>query len=709
MVNTLVAIFLCGLALIGAAEPKNEDVLQDLQRIDQIRSLGLQFAHFFRNATITDLSLPDPRAPTAQDYLCLQELADFSMALSTGQYWALKMIDSWGFLPSGVLTGNFYDLGNFDECVNIQAKGIQSSTIHGKYCFLTVSPGEILGITTGVARRLSVKTATCFPSSCSGSHMNQFIAQIVERVLNLNIPSTALKINDSGCQTNEVEPLDGLTIFTIVILSVMAAAVLLFTTYDYLLCENQNQLPILVKMFSARANARVIFRIVDSKSNPNVIDCLHGIRCLSLFWVVYSHDYIYSAILPNINMSSALTWMEQPFSSFILHGFFSVDSFFFLGGMLLTLISLRSMEKTKGKLNVPLMYLHRLIRIVPIMAIAILVYVKIMPIVSGGPLFKGGYSGREGCEKGWYWSLLFVQNYTNEICLGQTWYLAVDMQLFLISPILLIALYKWGKKAAGGIFVLMILFSGCLFATQIVNDYHMLLRYTSTEASKKLYFATHTHAAPWLIGFLFGYFLHLNRGRKFQLSKVAVWSGWVLCLALIFTSIFALYPAGKWDAEPLPLVADASYYTLTRIAWPLTLCWVVFACMQGYGGMANSFLSSPVWQPLSRISYSVYIWHMFVQEVNNRSTRTNTYFTDYQVMLRFWSDLGITIIMAVILYLIIEAPFGGLEYFLRSPTKKTGLSKEASPSIATQQTDVSEKDPSNLDRPTILAVSSNTA
>lgn len=61
------------------------------------------------------------------------------------------------------------------------------------------------------------------------------------------------------------------------------------------------------------------------------------------------------------------------------------------------------------------MYLHRLIRIVPIVAIAILVYVKMMPVVSGGPLFKGGYSGLEGCENGWYWSLLFVQNYTNDL------------------------------------------------------------------------------------------------------------------------------------------------------------------------------------------------------------------------------------------------------------------------------------------------------
>lgn len=28
------------------------------------------------------------------------------------------MIDSWGKLQSGLLMGNFYELGNFDECMN---------------------------------------------------------------------------------------------------------------------------------------------------------------------------------------------------------------------------------------------------------------------------------------------------------------------------------------------------------------------------------------------------------------------------------------------------------------------------------------------------------------------------------------------------------------------------------------------------------------
>jgi len=50
------------------------------------------------------------------------------------------------------------------------------------------------------------------------------------------------------------------------------------------------------------------------------------------------------------------------------------------------------------------------------------------------------------------------------------------MQMFLISPILLIAVYKWGKKAAAGIFVLIVLLSGCLFATMVVNDYSLVMK-----------------------------------------------------------------------------------------------------------------------------------------------------------------------------------------------------------------------------------------
>ncbi|XP_034127394.1 nose resistant to fluoxetine protein 6-like isoform X3 [Drosophila guanche] len=663
MVNVLVTLFVCGLLIVSAAQLKDGDVPQEYLRLMGLRSLGVEFAEHFRNASLSDLDLFQPRIPSQEDLLCLADMAEFMQALTTGKLWALNMIDAWGSIPSGVLFGNQFHFGNFDECVEISKEITSSHRINGKYCFLIVPIDS-----------WPLKIGSCFPASCSAAHMDTIIGQLMLKLFNSS--TTSIRISETSCQTNESKPWNSMQIFTVVLLGLMGSIVALCTMYDYFLCQDQSQIPVAVKIFSARASSRALFRIVDSKSNPNIISCLDGIRCMSLIWVIFGHEYLLSLVAPNMNASKVVSWAVQPFSSFILHGFFSVDSFFFIGGLLVAMVALRSMEKSKGKLNVPLMYLHRFIRIVPILAVAILVYMNLMTLITDGPLASGEFHGMKECEKGWFWTLLFVQNYaTSNICLDHSWYLAVDMQLYIISPLLLIALYKWGKKAAAGIVVLIVLVSSCLFATMMVNNYSMLLKNrvkSEEDVGKKLYSATHTHAAPWLIGFVFGYFLHLNRGKKFQLSRIAVWSGWTISLAMIFTSIFALYPAAQWSAPPLSTLEESFHYTLTRVAWPLVLCWIVFACMQGHGGLANSFLSSPLWQPLSRLSYSVYIWHIFFQEVNIRNLRTNTYLSDYNAMLKFWSDFGFTLLMSYVLYIIIEAPLGGLDGLLR-PKRKSIL------------------------------------
>lgn len=89
MVNIVGAVFLCGLVLVSATETQ-DDILNNLQRIQQIRNLGLQFAGYLENVTLSDISQADPRAPTQEDLLCLRDLSLFSNALSEGQLWALK-------------------------------------------------------------------------------------------------------------------------------------------------------------------------------------------------------------------------------------------------------------------------------------------------------------------------------------------------------------------------------------------------------------------------------------------------------------------------------------------------------------------------------------------------------------------------------------------------------------------------------------------
>lgn len=55
-------------------------------------------------------------------------------------------------------------------------------------------------------------------------------------------------------------------------------------------------------------------------------------------------------------------------------------------------------------------------------------------------------------------------------CLGHSWYLAVDMQLFLLSPLLLWPLWHWRRRAAAGVVLLVLLLFGCLFSIIMLNE-----------------------------------------------------------------------------------------------------------------------------------------------------------------------------------------------------------------------------------------------
>ncbi|XP_034117935.1 nose resistant to fluoxetine protein 6-like [Drosophila albomicans] len=698
MVKSIVIILLlkliAGLTLISAMQlkipPMDQVEPREFLEMRKLQSLSLEFTQQFKNITLKDLEIPSERIPSLQDLQCLADVGLWMSGISSASMWSIKMIDAWGSKPAGILSLNIIDLGNYEQCININQLIATNHAIKGKYCMAEIPFGKMLGIESNVMRSVSLKIGVCFPSSCSSNNIDTLLNRAIQSLL--NVTHSGELINPDTCQTADREPFPGLTIFTIVLLSVFGALALLATLYDYFICQDQSQLPVLIKIFSIRASSRALFRTTNPKSNPNVIDCLHGMRCMSLLWVVFGHEYMFGMVQPNINQWSIVHWLQQPFQNLIVHAVFSVDTFFFLSGLLVIMIALRSMDKTKGKLNVPLMYLHRYLRLAPLVAVAILVYMQLLPLLVSGPVSNIGFDEYEKCERTWFWSLLFVQNYaTTEICLAHSWYLGVDMQLYLLSPIFLFALYKWGKKAAIGIVVLMILLLVWMFTLMMVKEYSVYFRngFGPADSNRWLYFSTHLHATPWLVGAVFGYFLHVNRGKSFKLTPLMVWAGWLLSLAIIFACEFSLVGYDKFGGPQLTMLGDALYYTLTRLGWPLALCWVVFACMQGYGGMANSFLSCPLWQPLSKLSYSVYIWHILIQEMNVRRIQTNTYFSDYEMMLKFWSDFGFTVLVSYATYVTIEAPLGGLESLLLSRSKPSPVAKAVPEIIKVEKNPIS--------------------
>ena len=86
-----------------------------------------------------------------------------------------------------------------------------------------------------------------------------------------------------------------------VLLSLFAVLSILSTIYD--LRVPQNKQHALLKSFSWYTNG---LRILDTKESPNSIRSLHGIKFLSMSWVILSHRALADLLSPNINRLSAL-------------------------------------------------------------------------------------------------------------------------------------------------------------------------------------------------------------------------------------------------------------------------------------------------------------------------------------------------------------------------------------------------------------------
>lgn len=57
------------------------------------------------------------------------------------------------------------------------------------------------------------------------------------------------------------------------------------------------------------------------------------------------------------------------------------------------------------------MYLHRIVRLTPVLAIAVLFLMTLFPRLDSGPLWQQFTSSAELCYDTWWATLLYVQNY----------------------------------------------------------------------------------------------------------------------------------------------------------------------------------------------------------------------------------------------------------------------------------------------------------
>ncbi|KAH1014290.1 hypothetical protein HUJ04_003149 [Dendroctonus ponderosae] len=541
---------------------------------------------------------------------CVAQISLFLKNLfnSTGDdIWALKMIDASYKIPSGIFDLNMAWIGSHKECINIESK---LNDIKGKYCLTTI------GIDSSTAlKSSSLNVQGAFEKmyanykTLKDSPYNPDFQMALEPSVGICMPHKCNNVDLESiwslflsvipwsvtCQTKEsIRPKFTIeVILTICFFGTFVCLMVLSTLYD-IVKETRKESPHqLLMAFSMHSNVRKLFRITK---NSGEFACLNGIRVLSMMWVMFCHVFFTTLYGPLSNTMDLYKFLTDDIKSLIIaNAPFSVDSFLVVTGLLVVYNFMKSQHQGK-KFNIFTYFRHRYIRLTPPIIPIMLACMFLLPFFGSGPYYPelDASIGRP-CRRSWWALLLHVQNYAirlPDVCMQHAWYLNVDWQVYLVSPLFLLLLPKYPITGLLSMFSGIMASMGASFyitwdkELPASNLNGKFLSYSNTY-----YFKTHTRISPWLIGGLLGYVLakiKLEKNMEYQkMPKWLIGVIWILVLAVLPACVFAGYDT---QTSLTNHRLDNSFFNaFSRPAWGLCIAWIIFASSIGYGGMDNKF------------------------------------------------------------------------------------------------------------------------
>ncbi|KAH7973853.1 hypothetical protein HPB49_005766 [Dermacentor silvarum] len=127
-------------------------------------------------------------------------------------------------------------------------------------------------------------------------------------------------------------------------------------------------------------------------------------------------------------------------------------------------------------------------------------------------------------------------------------------------------------------------------------------RYSSGDY---VYYMPYSHAPSYCIGIIAGFWYTTKTPRQLSRCKVAFL--WVAALCGICIAQFGTV---LWTGHAQPSrIITALYAATHRGLFSAGIAWIVYACLTDRSGFLSSVLAWPGWAPLSRLSFSTYMFH----------------------------------------------------------------------------------------------------
>ena len=614
----------------------------------------------------------------------------------------IPLVDATGKQGAGLLQGNFLLDGAYDECFS-----------YSYTSFCLADPIKVIPAIEDheqILKLLGWSVGMCVPKRCNSSDI-KFLLNIIELLDSSNTSVLCTETKKPEYSAGAIVMLCVIMVFLVLVIVGSVVDVVMKTLESDKSDRPSNSIngdpsinhpngvgdekKSLLPMKPERSVYKVkpldfivafsLFRnvptLLATKQNAGVITSLNGLRVISMFWVIVGHTLFWLFQPDRVRVDNLLeirTLLERFTFQVINPGaFFAVDTFFFLSGVLVAYIIFRQMEKRKGRFPFVQYYVHRYLRLTPSYGFILFFAWFLTPYLSYGPRITLHNPFAEQCESYWWTNFLYINNLfpwkLSDQCVGWSWYLANDMQFYVISPILLITAYKMFPVSL--VINIALMACGFLITGTLVGVYDFqgnvfsMIAYNYTQSpsapttyTDAIYIKPWGRIGPYLVGLILGYMLY--KKYKLQLrSKILnglVYSSiWALATFLAFWLVYGLY--FTWHGHIPSTAENVIYIAFGRVLWSLCMTAVVFACHNGYGWFVNSFLSMKMWTPLARVTYNAYLVHPVVLTVIYGQLQTPLHYTDVTIASYAVAFVVISYAAAAAVCIVVELPLGTIE------------------------------------------------
>ncbi|KYM99164.1 Nose resistant to fluoxetine protein 6 [Cyphomyrmex costatus] len=646
---------------------------------------------------------------------CGKELQNFRNAVDQRIPWSLKMLDSSGEFESGFLYGNTYWLGSRSQCLDtmntaplqIAEQKISNITVYREpnkefppfevnYFVAHLRHNSTLKYYVNVFNEDVISLGLCLPASCT---INELVF-ILERALQdkiiliddlYSVDFQLIQVkdlkDDNEWLSSNALLLVGITLAFSFFMIIIGTLYDIFIHQKYMkenatsngilfadvkhVCKDinkevnlsshrENIIGGILICFSVYTNTKEIFR---TKLDTGAISALHGVRFLGMCCIIMSHTVVYA-----MDFLDNKIWVWRKF--YHLNNYIvgirvvSIDFYFLLSGCLVTYIYLMSkmnkgqVESTNCREKLNELFIHiikRFIRLTPAYMMVLGVFQLSSVWFDKTSQFYVSERSHETCAKYWWRNLLYINNFfgldTMLQCMSWSWYIANDMQLYVIAMTLLILSTTYFYTAVtilGALLIGSIILSGY---TSYV--YEIVPFQTFNERSKEFrdvfYFLPWFRISPYVIGIITGYILTKKRNNLILKKKIIILC-WCLATSC-YVFVFNLYE------RHMSVLATAVYVALYKLFWAIPVALIIIMSFIKHGDIITRFLSFKVWVPFSRLTYCAYLVHPVIIRSIYLSRETTVHFEFLFIMVMGIGYIVTSYVCSYILSVMVELPY----------------------------------------------------